>query len=38
MLTDIDEQYVPLGVARYIASIQNLEVRPRGASRIALNW
>jgi len=29
MLTDIDEQYVPLGVARYIASIQNLEVRPR---------
>ena len=29
MLTDIDEQYVPLGVARYIASNQNLEVRPR---------
>ena len=29
MLTDIDEQFVPLGVARYIASIQNLEVRPR---------
>jgi hypothetical protein len=29
MLTEIDEQYVPLGVARYIAAIQNLEVRPR---------
>jgi hypothetical protein len=29
MLTDIEEQFVPLGVARYIPSIQNLEVRPR---------
>ena len=29
MLTDIGEQFVPLGVARYIASVQNLEVRPR---------
>ncbi len=29
MLTDIEDQFVPLGVARYIPSIQNLEVRPR---------
>ena len=29
MLTDIDDQFVPLGIARYISAIKNLEVRPR---------
>ena len=29
MLTDIEGEFVPLGVARYILAIKNLEVRPR---------
>src|ERR1035441_9926446 len=29
MLTDIDDQFVPLGIAGYISAIKNLEVRPR---------
>jgi hypothetical protein len=29
MLTEIEDSWVPLGIARYIPAIRNLEVRPR---------
>lgn len=29
MLVDVDDEFVPIGVARYIPAIKNLEVRPR---------
>ena len=29
MLADVDDEFVPIGVARYIPAIKNLEVRPR---------
>jgi hypothetical protein len=29
MLINVDDEFVPIGVARYIAATKNLEVRPR---------